>query len=301
MKTKGKKHILLAIPCESNEVHVPVASFAVEAMRQNGIKDCPYEFSIAFQVGRKPTEFARNCLITQAYNRKDCDAIWFVDSDMVPSKNSFELLNCKDDIVAGIAPILSNPLSTEPSFTFNLYKRVQSNNNLDFIPIGLNGGVPFKVDGAGTACMVIDRKVFSDKRLWLGKPSGKEKIIPLFRWPRSITGETLGTDDLDFCRRARDLGYTITVNPNIIWGHLKEMDLMWPMEKLRTVLMRPPSSLITMNEWNDHAIRAGQNPHYVYQNCSPSGEATGNSSQDGVNRTHRKQVTGVSKEGQAHA
>lgn len=288
MRKKDKRHILIAIPTEDSTLHVPVAAFAVEAERQNQIRKCPYQFSIAFLVGKKPTEYARNCLITQAVKTKDVDAIWFVDSDMVPSPNSFQLLNIKADIVAGIAPILTNTDNNRPSFTWNLYKRVVGNTERDFIPIGLNGGQPMQVDGVGTACMIISRKVFTDKRLWLGKPVGEDKIIPLFQWPRNIAGETLGTDDLDFCRRARDLGYTITVDPAVQWGHLKELDLKWPIEKLNLQWQRPPGSLVTMNEYNDYAIKVGQKPEFVYQiTPNPSGEATQHGAADGVNRANR--------------
>lgn len=283
-----KRHIFVAIPCETSQVHVPVAAFAVECMRQNKKRSCPFEFSIAFLVGKKPTEYARNCLITQAINRKDVDAIWFVDSDMVPSANSFDLLNIKADVVAGIAPIFTATDNNRPSFTWNLYKRVVGNSERDFIPIGLNGGQPMAVDGVGTACMIISRKVFTDKRLWLGKPVGEEKIVPMFQWPRNIVGETLGTDDLDFCRRVRDLNYTIIAAPSVQWGHLKELDLKWPIEKLYSQLQRPPSTLVTMNEYNDYAMKAGQKPEFVYQ-LSPnaSGEATQHGAADGVNRANR--------------
>jgi hypothetical protein len=287
VKKRDKRHILLAIPTETSQLHVPVAAFAVEATKYNQKRGCPFQFSTAFLVGKSPTEYARNCLITQAVKQKDVDAIWFVDSDMVPSPNSFQLLNIKADIVAGIAPILTNTESDRPSFTWNLYKRVVGTSERDFIPIGLNGGKPMQVDGVGTACMIISRKVFTDKRLWLGKPVGDDKIIPLFQWPRNIAGETLGTDDLDFCRRARDLGYTITVDPSVKWGHLKELDLKWPIEKLNLQWQRPPSSLVTMNEYNDYAIQVGQPPQFVYQ-LNPSGEATQHGAADGVNRANRE-------------
>lgn len=287
MKKKNKKHILIAIPCETSQVHVPVAVFATEAMRQNKKRSCPYEFSVAFLVGKKPTELARNILITQAINKKDVDAIWFIDSDMVPSENSFELLNIEGDIVAGIAPIFTTNDMNRPPFTWNLYKRVKGTSHRDFIPIGLNGGQPMEVDGVGTACMVISRKVFMDPRMWLApEPIGEEKVYALFQWPRNAAGETLGTDDLDFCRRARDLGYTIIAAPNIKWGHLKELDLRWPIDKLNIQWQRQPSSLVTMNEYNDYALKVGQAPEFAYP-CQPpkaSDEATQHGAVDGVNR-----------------
>lgn len=274
---RSKRHILLGIPCENTTVHVTVAAFATEAVRQNSLRGCPYSFSVAYLVGKKPTEYARNCIVTTAVDRKDVDALWFVDSDMVPSANSFELLNVDADIVAGVAPIFSSPKADEPSFTWNVYKRVKDPSGRDFLPVGLNGGQPVSVDGAGTACMIIKRKVLLDKRMWLG-PRDKEHIIPYFRWPRSLTGETEGTDDLDFCRRARNLGYTITAVPGVRWGHFKEIDLHWMINKLGSVQMRRPESLVTINEWNDMASQHGHPPHFVYQKpLKPSSEASAHS------------------------
>lgn len=284
MKRKDKKHILIAIPSRNSLVHIPVATFAGEALKQNSHRNCPYWFSVAMLESVEPTEYARNILVSVAIDHKQkVDAIWFVDEDMKPTfHDSFKMLDIDSDIIAGVAPILSREIG-KPSFTWNLYKEVvpkEGEKDSSFFPVGLNGGQPMEVDGVGTACMIIKRHVLEDKRLWL-QEERVDNIIPLFRWPRAITGATLGTDDLDFCRRARALGYRITASPSVRWGHLKEVDLMWIMQKIQSLTVRPPETLLTLNDYNDFHVRRGHSPAFVYQKNlpvppNPSSEAHSN-------------------------
>jgi hypothetical protein len=288
MKRSKKQHILIAVPCEHNTVHLPVATFALEAIRQNAHRGCPYRFSVAFLGGQKPTEYARNVLVTTAVDNKSVDAIWFADEDMVPTwPDSFEMLKIDSDIIVGVAPIFSNKDTANPSFTWNIYRQIEdetitpelrcvsSMSATSFFPVGLNGGKPMQVDGAGTACMIIRRNVLEDKRLWIGGERFKD-IIPFFTWPRGITGESLGTDDLDFCARARNLGYKITAVPSVKWGHLKELDLQWIMKKIQSLTVRPPQALLTTNDMNEYSLRYCGRPKFLYEHASdpkPSSEA----------------------------
>lgn len=128
--------------------------------------------------------------------------------------------------------------------------------------------------------MVIKRHVLEDKRLWLA-PEKVDGVVPMFRWPRAITGATLGTDDLDFCKRARALGYKITAAPGVQWGHFKEVDLHWIMQKIQFLNNRPPEMLLTLNDYNEFSVRNGVAPAFVYQKSflplsKPSVEALDN-------------------------
>jgi hypothetical protein len=287
MRRRNKRHIFIAIPSRDSRIHIPVATFALEAAKQNLRKNCPFRFSTGLLENVEPTEYARNILVTAALDQKGknkIDAIWFVDEDMKPTfPDSFEMLDIDADIVAGIAPILGKDI-TKPSFTWNLYKEVTEPgkvNDTSFFPIRPEGTAPMDVDGIGTACMIIKRHVLEDRRLWLA-PDKVEGVVPLFQWPRAITGATLGTDDLDFCRRARSLGYTIKAAPNVRWGHLKEVDLHWIMQKINLLNTRAPETLLTLNDYNDFNVKRGHSPAYVYQKSippspKPSVEAASNS------------------------
>ncbi len=271
---RGKKHIMLCIPAVGTTVSTAVASFTTKVISESMKRGCPYRFSVSYLVDVKPTEYARNILVTQALKRKDVDAIWFIDSDMVPSSNSLELLNVNADIAVGMAPIFSSRTLNKPSFSYNVYKYVPNEDGLDFMPVLPSKNMKImNIDGAGCACMLIQRHVLENKKLWL-EPKKVKGVIPLFRWPRSITGESMGTDDLDFCRRIRPFKYTIKCDPRIVWGHLKSLDLEWMIRKLAYTYKstkEQKTSPLTINDHNKKALKSRKDPLKVVEQ-KPSGE-----------------------------
>jgi hypothetical protein len=97
-----------------------------------------------------------------------------------------------------------------------------------------------EIDAAGTAAMLIRRKVFEDRRMWLpGEYPGlygeslnvydemDEKMwaAPIFRTLRKPNGAPFVGEDLDFCTRAKNLGYSIKCDLSIKVGHVKGVDL----------------------------------------------------------------------------
>ena len=297
---KRKKHILLAIPAVGNTVATAVAQFTTLAVRYNGEKKCPWKFSVAYLLDVRPTEYARNRLITLAIDQKDVDAIWFIDSDMIPTPNSFEMLKLWDkaDIISGLCPIFSNGDLARPSFHYNFYNYVPGHKDgRNFMPLPIMSDKPIQVEGAGTACMIIKKKVYKDPKMWL-QPKRVNGVVPLFRWLKNGAGETTGTDDLDFCKRARGRGYRLFAHQGVQWGHIKSVDLNWMIHKLHATqtTKRFEERIPTLNDWNGIAIKnKGQFPiESVRQQC-PSIRRTrpaGKSARDGVNRANRGEVTG---------
>lgn len=258
MKRSAKKHILIAVPAFGGVVTAAVASFTSLAMRYNSERGCPYKFSVSYLPDVRPTEYARNKLITFAYSNKQVDAIWFVDADMTPTANSFDLLKLwnKADIISGLCPVFSGNNLNRPSFHFNFYKYDPSEPApQNFMPLPVTGNDPVKVDGAGTACMIIKRKVYANKKLWLA-PKLINGVVPLFRWLKNAAGETTGTDDLDFCRRATKHGYRLWAHKGVQWGHMKQVDLNWMIHKLQAVARTSEicEKLPTLNDWNAVAL-----------------------------------------------
>lgn len=274
---RGKKHILVGIPAIGSTVSTAIAAYTTQLMRESFKRGGKYKFSIMYLMDVRPTELARNTIITKALERKDVDAVWFMDSDMAPSPNSLDLLEVDADVAAGIAPILTNSSVVGPSFCYNLYDYVEGGDpKRPFKPIvPPSDNKPLKVDGAGSACMVIQRRVLEDRRLWLA-PDLVDGIVPLFQWPRAITGQTLGTDDLDFCLRLRKLGYILKAHPGIRWGHLKTIDMDWIINKLAYTRKEMKSEYpITINDFNELQAKT------IIQH-NPSGEAPVESSAEAL-------------------
>jgi hypothetical protein len=184
-----------------------------------------------------PVELMRNA-IRHKFLESQCDDLWFVDSDTLPSDNSLELFTVKDaDMVAGIYPI---PNGKNPAFDKSLvwsvyeYNERDGKESMDPIAVGPNDCHVIKADGAGTGCLIIPRKIMADDRLLFFKDEENPLRNAMFRTPRDPNGKVLWTDDLDFCNRARKLGYTLKVHLGVRWGHVKTVNVFHQFRALTT-------------------------------------------------------------------
>jgi cellulose synthase/poly-beta-1,6-N-acetylglucosamine synthase-like glycosyltransferase len=123
----------------------------------------------------------------------DYDALLFVDSDMkVPIDLLAKLVEADKDIVSGLAFKRFPPY--EPCI-FNKCERGSTQFWFDY-PKGL-----IEIQGVGMACTLIKRKVF-------------EKTPKPWFFPEPNIGE-----DLAFCIRAKEQGFKIYCDTNLICGH----------------------------------------------------------------------------------
>lgn len=161
-----------------------------------------------------PVELMRN-VIRHHFLQTSCDDLWFVDSDVMPSANSMLLFDVKGaDMVAGLYPIPNSDPTFERTLVWSVYKGFGE--KYEAIPVGPHDREVIDIDAAGTGCLIIPRRVLEDERLLVDKEWGA-----MFRTPRAPNGKCLWTDDLDFCHRARALGYTFKAHTAVRWGHIK--------------------------------------------------------------------------------
>lgn len=123
-----------------------------------------------------------------------CDSLLFIDSDMVvPMDLVPRLIEADKDIVSGLA------FKRVPGYEPCIFKKCDREGTefyLDY-PKGL-----IEVQGVGMACTLIKRKVF-------------EILQTPYFFPMPNIGE-----DLAFCVRAREAGYKIYCDTNLICGHV---------------------------------------------------------------------------------
>lgn len=231
--TAGKETIFMAIP-NMRWVASSLAASMVSLERASHDIKSRYRFSFCWVEGVRPVDFARNVLV-QMFLRSDATRIWFMDSDTMPPRAFTNLLLTDSDIVSGVTPTWGNNHTKEepwPSFTVYRYdEKEKAFHHSLYYDSGIED-----VDGVGTAMMLIKRHVIEDRRLWLPREyvcfDGKDAILPeddpppLFREVRKPNGQLDMTEDLDFCLRARKLGYRVTVNHEIKCGHWKEVDVL---------------------------------------------------------------------------
>jgi len=122
-----------------------------------------------------------------------CDSLLFIDSDMVVPMNLVpRLIEADKDIVSGLA------FKRVPGYEPCIFKKCDREGTefyLDY-PKGL-----IEVQGVGMACTLIKRKVF-------------EILQTPYFFPMPNIGE-----DLAFCVRAREAGFRIFCDTELICGH----------------------------------------------------------------------------------
>lgn len=183
---------LIAVPC----MDLVPAQFAQSLATLNKEGECV----VAFQMGSL-IYTSRNDLAKKAI-QLECDYVLWLDSDMVFAPDTFQRLlkdTDKGDIVSGLyfrrvspfSPVLFSKLEIDNGCTWK---------GVDSIPDGI-----FAVEGCGFGCVLTPTPVFLDVFAKYGTAFA----------PIGNVGE-----DLAFCWRARQCGYSIVCDPSIKLGHV---------------------------------------------------------------------------------
>lgn len=198
------------------------------------MKDLPFEFQVDVIHGYRPHDYARNKAVQNVFDNDRIAKVWFIDSDVVPNPKCSKLLTVEADIVVGPYCVTKREdgiLQPQPSM-YRLDKDLWR--ALDTEEEGL-----LELDAAGMGMMIIDRKVITDLRMrlnndhsaYIGKTRNIEHV--LFRHTYNPDGSLALGEDINFCRRARRLGYRIVADTSVRVGHLKEIDI----EEFRKALL----------------------------------------------------------------
>jgi hypothetical protein len=242
-KPPEKEHIHVAVPTINNYVTASLSGFISELVRLSADPRIPYIFTCDTLVGLFPVSFARNVCVGR-FLKIGASRLWFIDADMIPTTDSVRLLSVDADICAGRMFRFDHAnIESETSVGVAL---CAFHNDPDgtgkFYPIVPQEGDQMvqEVDALGTGSMLIRRKVLEDRRLW-GETKytgidGKEHDLddekdtprwgpPVFGFPSKPNGCPQLGEDMDFCRRAKALGYTLKVDLGAKFGHYKPVDL----------------------------------------------------------------------------
>lgn len=187
---------LIAVPCMDQ---VP-ALFCKSLATMQHVDECLVAFQMGSLVYTSRNELAKLAIQSEA------DYVLWLDSDMVFDADlmvrMFDRMKELDaDILTGLyfrrvqpyTPVLFDKLDIKPSGRCNW-------THFEDLP-----DEPFKVGGCGFGCVLMSTDVLM---------SVQAKNRSLFA-PIGGVGE-----DLSFCWRARDCGYDIWCDPNILCGHV---------------------------------------------------------------------------------
>lgn len=166
--------------------------------------------------------------------------LWFIDDDVRVQEDALaQLLAVDADVSVGCYPSVKTNL--------------EQGNSVPYITIQADGQWVYKwftnikdVTAAGTGCMLIKRHVL-------------EKLgHPWFRWFESYENGIVETmsDDIDFCRRIRDLGFNIKAHGGVRCGHYKNVDvanfIVNENEALRPITWNGPQTMASQKSWPDY-------------------------------------------------
>ena len=187
--------IMIAVPC-MDQVPTPFCQ-SMSMIQKVG------ETAVAYQMGSL-IYTSRNELAAKAV-RIGADYVFWLDSDMVFSPETLGyMINVLEkeniDILSGLY------FRRQPPFSPVVFKKLQIDEegchweNYDDVPSSL-----FECEGIGFGCVLMRTEVFITLFNKYGAPFT----------PIAGVGE-----DLSFCWRAREMGYKIHVDPNILLGHV---------------------------------------------------------------------------------
>lgn len=235
-----KKKVMLAIPSVRNEINGGLVEFLCWLFRE-GIPG--YEFDITMPRQRFPHHYARN-LCVKAFLQSDYERLWFIDDDIQPTPRMLRVLEHDADIVSGMYHVLRMNKGETCYDPRPLLFRVPAQGDAPgfmFDRPDDESGMVRPVDAAGAGCLLIKRHVLEDRRMWYATeymgldgemkdymdenlPDNPKWAPPVFRHAWKPGGDELRSEDIDFCWRARKLGYSMLGDFAAHCGHLKVVD-----------------------------------------------------------------------------
>lgn len=238
-----KHTVFVGIPCLDGKINTALSGFLRVLDSLSLQPEFPFTFLHVTVAGREPVEYARNCIVHTFLEQTTADYLWFIDNDVVPSKTSLRIFEADADIVTGRCFIWRHDDDGKPQLYINSFELAPTPEGEVFLqplkPLDRHDVIK-DAQAAGTACLLIKRRVFEDPRMRLdpawtdiygtehhleedrGKPS---YAPPFFRSLRKPNGQVYIGEDIDFTRRACALGYTMKVHLAASFGHRKVIDL----------------------------------------------------------------------------
>ncbi len=184
------KNILIAIPCK-NDIEADTFKSIYDLIIPEGYK-AHFQYFYGYAVDQ-----VRN-LIAE-WTIKGYDYLFAVDHDIVFAPDTLQkLLDAKKPIVSGI---YRQRLEKQ---TIEVYDRDYRHLQYE----DLHGKGLIEIGGCGFGCVLVQKEVFANLK------------YPHFVYHQALNHANTFSEDLDFCKKAREKGYTIWCDTSIVCGHV---------------------------------------------------------------------------------
>lgn len=223
-----KERVMIAPISGSGMLHSTHALLAYHLPLWSANPNIPFEFIYRAEIGTSPQEYARNIVCGDAV-KAECDVLVMIDDDMIVSGTVLDLLTTPHYDIAG--PLQYMFMPPDPAkgrdfpecypcaFKFD-HEQPEGRQIFPVYPTAPEGSSV--VEAVGSGVIAIRRKVLEDPKMLL-----EVGMDPPALWKNVYlgNGERIRGLDIDFCRRAHGLGYSIMVNWSVQVGHYKRANL----------------------------------------------------------------------------
>jgi hypothetical protein len=186
-------------------LHTGQTSAGLEATLSKYIYDgkIPAEFHFS---NKSPIYANRNYAVKYFLEKTKHTHLLFIDSDTFPLENPIKMAELNLDVVAGVYPMWKVDLF------FWGAMRIQLDGTYRMLPPEERNGIK-EVDACATGCMMIKREVL-------------EKVKAPFLNDFNEDGTNNLGDDYAFCKRAKEAGFKVFVDWDMICDHFKTVPLL---------------------------------------------------------------------------
>jgi GT2 family glycosyltransferase len=198
----GKKKILIAIPCK-NDIEADTFKSIYDLEVPEG-----YETEFQYFYGYAVDQ-VRNLIAHWVINAYDY--LLAIDHDVVFEKDTLKKMLAHDKpLVSGVYRQRMDPPMIE-IYDHNMVRMDISN---------LTGSLQ-EIGGCGFGCVLVKREVFASMP------------YPWFVYHQSLNHNETFSEDLDFCRKARDRGYKLYADSSILCKHIGQRSFEVELPNLR--------------------------------------------------------------------
>ncbi len=218
LQPNRKPSVFIAVPTIDGNTNFTIAMAFGRAMASSMVAECPLRFSIHVEPGKRPIDYARNCITKIFINETDADWVFMIDADQIVPENFWQLCMVKDvDIVSALTPVWVGNKDPEVMLRVNNYG-VDAKGQCYNLPIPDDSvKQPYRVAVVGTGCIAIRRRVFAPKPYGLG-------IAP-FHFTYMEDRKVKAGEDINFGVDANRAGFSLAVHPGVWFDHMKEVPL----------------------------------------------------------------------------
>lgn len=222
LQPNRKPGVFLACPTVDGDMHFSIAMMFGRAMASSNIPECPFQFSIHVEPGKRGIDYARNCIVRTFLNETDCDWLLMVDQDQVVPDNFWQLFTVTDaDVVSALVPVWVANMDPETMLRVNNYG-LDPQGRCFNIPVPADSvQQPYRVPIVGTGAVAIRRRVFAPAPNGVGS-------TPFFFTHEDDRKVRCG-EDINFSVAAQRCGFTLAVHPGVRFDHVKALPL-WQIE-----------------------------------------------------------------------